>query len=133
MSWETSLFTHIDYNRKTYNSHSEVLDDLESCEREIRYFKDQLQTLVACTEPRKIMEEDADPLTWMSTTFRSIMDDLEECYYEKFKLELLSNNWDKCHNEKGLAISPPDDVHWDSSFLDGDFVNTDKHPKANEL
>lgn len=132
MGWETNLFTNIRYNRKTYNSLYEVQDDIKECERLISYFKNQLQTLAACTEPKKIMDEDSDPLTWVSTTVDRILEDLEEAYEEKFKLRILEDSWDECHNKDGLAISPPKDIHWNTSYLDGDFINTDKNPKANE-
>ncbi len=126
MSWETRLFTNISYNRKTYNSIYEVDADIEACDRMIKYCKDQLLTLAVCTEPKKMIDSDTDVLTWISTTVNNILEDLEEEYVTKFKLEILKSSWNECHNVDGLAISPPDNIHWNTSFLDGDFVKTDK-------
>ena len=75
------------------------------------------------------MKEDnvSDTFEWIGSKLSCYFKELEECYYEKFTLELLLENWDKCHNEEGLAIPPPDDMEYDTAYLDGDYIETTKN------
>lgn len=81
------------------------------------------------TEPRKYCDEETqNPYYMVVNEFQDAMNNLEEAMYDKFKLELLLDNWDDCHNKEGLAIDPPEDIHYDTAFLSGDFVKTVKYP-----
>ena len=85
------------------------------------------------TEPSKFCPEDYDPLIWMHNEFQDSIDLIEEYLVELYKLNLLLSNWDSCHDESGLAINPPDEITWETAFLDGDFVKTIKYPNANDI
>jgi len=63
------------------------------------------------------------------------MEEIEEYQYDNWKLQLLLDDWENCHNEEGLAIEiPDDDWFYDSksyhskAYFEGDFVYTDRHP-----
>lgn len=84
------------------------------------------------TEPSKFSEKDEDPYCWLINTFNSNLELLEEYTIELYKLNLLLSNWDACHTKEGLAIDPPEGVHYDSAFLSGDFVNSIKYPDSNK-
>ena len=129
MGWSTNLFCNINFHKKTYNSIYEVESEIEFLEKCIETCKNEIQNLVMITEPKKFCEEDQDPMGWMIGIYRDDMELLEEYTIELYKLRLLYNNWDKCHDDKGLAINLPENIHYDSAFLDGNFIKTIKHPE----
>jgi hypothetical protein len=61
------------------------------------------------------------------------MEALDDLYYDKTKLEFLIDNWDNCHNEEGLGINPPDEIEWNTAYIDGDFVRTIKYPTEESM
>ena len=127
MGWETTLTTHLRFNRKTYNHYYEVENDLDEV-REIinRQWKD-MRSLAYMTEPKKFCEEEETPVMFIEQSLRDIQEILEEYIVEEYKLRCLLEDWDKCHDkETGRAIPDPEGVSWDSAFLDGDFVETTK-------
>lgn len=131
MGWATDLYCNITFNRKTYNTIYEVQNDIDELKEQIRICKNELQSLVYITEPEKFYDKSSytSPMDWINTSFQENMEALEEYYIELYKLELLEENWNHCHTKEGLAIPHPDNIHWDSAFLDGDFVNTIKNNK----
>ena len=133
MGWSTELFCNISFNRETFNSKIEVQDKIEETKTYIQNAKDHLRDLLMMTEPGKFCPENYDPLIWMHNEFRDSMDLIEEYLVELYKLNLLLSNWDSCHDESGLAINPPDEITWETAFLDGDFVKTIKYPNANDI
>lgn len=133
MGWSTSLFCNVEFNRETYNSLYEVQDKLDEVNKGIKSCESTLRDLVVCQNPSIFVDKDSQdsPYWTMIRTFEENMELLEEYYIEKYKLLLLIDNWDNCHNKEGLAINTPDNVKWDSAFLEGDFVRTVKNPDAN--
>lgn len=129
MGWSTELFCNISFNRKSYNSLYEVESDIDELKKEIGTCKDSLQSLVFMTEPDKFYnkEEYDSALSWVRSEYDNNMSLLEELQYELFKLEYLRDNWKNCHNDEGLAIPTPDDIKWDTAYLEGDFVRTTKN------
>ena len=124
MGWETNLMVHLRYNRKSYQSRYEVERDLEDVNDMIKYHSNKLQSLAMMTEPKKFMEEDADPLQWISNEVRDSLEELEEYYIDKYKLEMLLEYWDKCHTKEDEPIHAPEGVGWDDAYIDGDFILT---------
>lgn len=133
MGWSTNLFCNIEFNRETFNNKYSVLDKIDDLKRQINVCKEEIKSLVYMTEPKKFCPEDCDPITWINISIREQFEFLEEYTIELYKLELLLENWDTCHNEEGLAIDYPENIHWDSAFLEGDFINSVKRPNANQL
>lgn len=129
MGWATYLWTDITYNRQTYNSKSEVYSSLDEENNMIKYLEQKLKDLAVMTEPKKFCPEEDDPLAWVMNSVKETLEELEESYIERFKLDLLLENWDKCHNEEGYAIERPENVSWDASYLEGDFI---EHGKEEE-
>lgn len=126
MSWETTLFTSIRFNRKTYDSRYEVESDLDELNKCIKNAEQELTSLALITEPEKFFNKDEESdLMWTITQrVRDTLELLEEQYVERNDLTRLLDVWDDCHNENGLAIPCPDNVQWNSSFLEGDFIKT---------
>lgn len=139
MGWSTDLFCNISFNKKTYNSLYEVENDIEECKSMIQLYTDKLRSYALMTDPRKMLNcEDCegnpiDPIDFINTEFNRIIEEMDDYKHDLFKLEYLSDNWSACHNDKGLAINPPENVHWDSAFLDGDFVRTEKYPNGDSI
>ena len=124
MGWETNLMVHLRYNRKSYQSKYEVERDLEDVNDMIKYHSNKLYSLAMMTEPKKFMEEDADPLQWISNEVRDSLEELEEYYIDKYKLEMLIEYWDKCHTKEDEPIHAPESIGWDDAYIDGDFILT---------
>lgn len=124
MSFETSLFCRITFNRKTYNSIYDVESDIEDIKDSINNIKNNILSLVLITEPKKYCTEDEDTISYMTKRVKDNLDNLEELYLELNDLYHLKDNWEDCHNDKGLAIPLPDNIDYDSAFLEGDFIRT---------
>lgn len=135
MSWSTELFCNISFNRKTYNTKYEVETDLEELDKNIENCKRELRDLAIMTEPEKFYDKEdyTSPYDFVSRNLEENLELLEEFHVEKWKLEILLNNWDKCHNKEGLAIDPPNEISWDTAYLHGDFVNSVKYPDPNKI
>lgn len=135
MSWSTELFCNISYNRETFNSKYEVEDKLNTVNRYINDCKKVLRDLAIMTEPNKFFNDnpDSDPYNQITINFEDTIELLEEYYIEKYKLLLLLDNWENCHNKEGLAIYPPDNIDWNTAYLHGDFVKSTKYPTDKDL
>lgn len=133
MSWSTELFCNLSFSRETFNSKEEVQERINEVSTYLQIAKDNLRNMIMMTEPQKFCPENYDPFIWMSNECKDSLEDIEEYSIELYKLRTLEYYWDKCHNEEGLAIDPPEDVHWDSAFLTGDFIKSVKHPNANSI
>ena len=128
MGWASVLFCNINFNKETYNSKYEVENRIEELKDSIKNAKEIIKNLVVMTEPKKFCPEDNDPLFWMQHTADEWIEILEEDTIELYKLNLLLDNWENCHNREGLAIYPPDFIHFDTAFLSGDFIKSTKYP-----
>ena len=129
MSWSTELFCNISFDRETFNTKNEVLNRIDEVKKTIDIIKSYIKNLVMITEPKKFIDDEYDPIMYLTNECENNFEELEECNKELYKLNLLLDNWDYCHNEEGLAIYPPEEV---TAYLHGDFVNSTKYPNINE-
>jgi hypothetical protein len=132
MSQSTRLFTTINFAGKTYNSLNEVRVELQDIEKRIEDMKSNLRVLAYMTEPNKMKPEEATVSEYLDANVNHLYTEFEDLLVKRYKLEMLLEEWDKCHNNEGLGINPPDDVKY-KSFIDGDFVYTVKHPTNESL
>ena len=132
MSQSTRLFTTINFAGKTYNYLDDVRVELQDIETRIAEIKSNLRVLAYMTEPNKMKPEDATASEYLDANVNYLYTEFEELFVKRYKLEMLIEEWDKCHNNEGLGINPPDDVKY-KSFIDGDFVYTEKHPTNESL
>ena len=132
MSQSTRLFTTINFAGKTYNSLIEVRIELQDIEIRINDLKSNLRVLAYMTEPNKMKPEDATVSEYLDANVNYLYTEFEELFVKRYKLEMLLDEWDKCHNNEGLGINPPDEIKY-RSFIDGDFVYTEKHPTNESL
>lgn len=130
MGWSTELFCNISFNRETFNDKYLVEDRISDLNKMINHCKQELRDLVMITEPQKFLDiqEGSNVMLELNALVRDNFELLEEYYIERYKLELLLDNWKECHDENGLAIEPPEGITWKTAFLDGDFIKTNKHP-----
>lgn len=124
MSWETRLYTSIHYNRKTYETLGQVQSDIQDCEDGIARCKKRLMELAIITEPAKFAGEDADPLTWMENEVEEQVELLTEYQTELTDLYKLEEAWDRCHTSDGEPIHEPEDMAWNTAYINGDFILT---------
>lgn len=127
MSQSTRLFTTINFLGKTYNSINDVNVDLRDVEARINDLKSNLRVLAYMTEPNKMKPEDVTVSEYLDENVNYLYSELEELFIKRYKLEILLEEWDNCHNDKGLGKNPPEIIK-NKSFIDGDFVYTVKHP-----
>lgn len=132
MSQSTRLFTTINFAGKTYNSINDVRIELQDTEIRINDLKSNLRVLAYMTEPNKMKPEEVSVSEYLDANVNYLYTEFEELFVKRYKLEMLIEEWDKCHNNEGLGINPPDDVKY-KSFIDGDFVYTEKHPTKESL
>lgn len=135
MGWSTDLFCNLTYNRQTFNSLSDVEDKIAELTKMIKFNEGVLKELAVITEPKKLfhLEEGEDPIDKIRRMVMDSLEELEEDYIERWKLEILKDNWRNCHNEDGLAINPPENISWGTAFLDGDFIRTVENPDSDNI
>ena len=133
MSWSTELFCNVSYNRETFNSKYEVEDKISELDKNIESCKKTIRDMALMTEPSKFISNDENPYYFVIEQVEDNLELLEEYTIERWKLSLLLENWDNCHNEEGLAIYPPDEINWDTAYLHGDFVHSTKYPTSKDL
>ncbi len=135
MGWSTELFCNISYNRKTFNSRLEVEDEISDLDKRIESSKKVLRDMALMTEPSKFMDKDSDttPYYFVTEQVEDSLELLEEYMIERYKLSVLLDNWNNCHNKEGLAIYPPDNVDGNTAYLRGDFVRSTKYPTNKDL
>lgn len=135
MSWSTELFCNLSFNRETFNSKFEVEDKIKELDECINTCKKELRDMALMTEPSKFMgkEDESDPYLFVTSKVEDSLELLEEYTIERYKLCVLLENWENCHNEEGLAIYPPDGINWDTAYLHGDFVHSTKYPTDKDL
>lgn len=135
MSWSTELFCNVSFNRETFDSRGEVEDRISELDRNIETCKKVIRDMALMTEPSKFISKDSDesPYYFVTEQVEDNLELLEEYTVERWKLSLLLENWNNCHNEEGLAIYPPDGVNGDTAYLHGDFVRSTKYPTNESL
>lgn len=132
MSQSTKLYTSLRFPYKSYNDIYEVNDDLNEVNERIRLFENHLRTLVFMTEPQKFKEADESSESYLTRAYNETIESLSDLYVDRFKLEKLVDEWDACHNKHGQGINPPEEIKY-KSYIDGDFVYTEKHPTKESL
>ena len=137
MGWSTELFCNISFNRKTYNSLGEVESDIEETKDILQRYKDKIKAYAVMTEPDKMIKFDDESydnlLSQVNDEVSDMLKEMEEYYYELIKLEYLRDNWDNCHTKEGLAINAPEEITWETAYLDGDFIKGTKNNNQNEV
>ena len=137
MGWSTELFCNISFNRKTYNSLGEVESDIEEMKDILQRYKDKIKAYAVMTEPDKMIKFDDESydnlLSQVNDEVSDMLEEMEEYYYELIKLEYLRDNWDNCHTKEGLAINAPEEITWETAYLDGDFIKGTKNNNQNEV
>ena len=132
MGWSTELFCNISFNRKSYNSLSEVGDDIETAKKIIQLYKDKIRAYAVMTEPDKMVKFDDERydnlLMQIDGEVSDMLEEMEEYYDELFRLQYLWENWEHCHTKDGLAINAPKEITWETAYLDGDFVKSANNP-----
>lgn len=130
MGWSTELFCNITFNRETFNSKYEVEDKIKELDECIKVSANTIRDLVIMTEPDKMFKatEETDTYSALINEYETQMGLLEDYIIEKHMLSILLDKWDECHNKDGLAIDPPDNIHWNTAYLSGDFVKSVKYP-----
>jgi hypothetical protein len=123
MGWATYLMCTIEFHKETYRTKYEVEEAIEESKRIIQICKDDLYSLCMITEPNKFCPEENDPITWIRNEFKDNIELLEGESYKLLTLELLYDNWDKCHDKDGNAIVPTDKDWWNKAYCGGDFIN----------
>lgn len=134
MGWETRLTTTLYFNRQTYDSLYKVENALEETNNMISYFENKLKNLATITEPKKFCEDDQDPLWWVQNETKEALEELEELYIDRFKLQCLKDGWKSCHTENDEPIHPPKEFcngeYGECSYIDGDFILTKAEEEA---
>ena len=137
MGWSTELFCNISFNRKTYNSLGEVESDIEEIKDILQRYKDKIKAYAVMTEPDKMIKFDDESydnlLSQVNDEVSDMLEEMEEYYYELIKLKYLRNNWNNCHTKEGLAINAPEEITWETAYLDGDFIKGTKNNNQNEV
>ena len=131
MSWGTSLYSEIYFDRMTLDSKSKVEECLEKVQGDLLYCRSRIKTLVLMTEPNKFF---TDPTQDLIITLNNEVDELLEWYDDlvvlERKLQQLLFEWDELVDENGKVImhsvsvdgSEPSD-HYVKPILIGDFIN----------
>lgn len=123
MGWGTYLVTSMYFSRDTFKNKHQVEEELKSVRNKITSYKDRLKSLAIMTEPQKFCPEDCSPLEWIEDQINDIFTELEWEYTKDYKLTMLLDAWDKCHDNDGNAIVPPKPFKvWDMDFCGGDFI-----------
>lgn len=125
MGFGMYLMTTLYYNRESYKTKWEVEREIQDLKEDIERYKTSINNLVMITEPKKfITDENTDPVWWLTNEYKEYMELLEESQYKLWKLELLYEEWDKCHDKEDNCIVPPKEVDkwWDAAFCGGDYL-----------
>ena len=122
MGWATYLTTTIEYYKETYKTKFEVEEAIEESKKLIEVCEKDLYSYAIMTEPQKFCPEENDPIIWLRNEIEDNIELIKDETIKLYKLELLLEEWDKCHNKEGKAIKSKDDKLWDKAYLDGDFI-----------
>jgi hypothetical protein len=123
MGWGTTLYTSLYFSRETFRTKYEVESALNDAKKMRDLYKDKIKAMVYMTEPNKYYSnEEGDILEQVQNDLDIQFNELDDYNYEIYKLELLLEEWDKCHNKDGKAICPPEDMPYDTCYLHGGFI-----------
>lgn len=130
MGYCTELFCNVYFHNETFNHISQVDSRIDEVKKDMQDAENRLAQLVFMTEPNKFYTE-GDVMYQIENDVRECIDVIKANQYELVKLEILKENWEYCHNDKGLAISPPENISYDTAYLDGDYIRSTRNPDGN--
>lgn len=128
MGYSTDLWCWLTFYGKSYDTKGQAQEDLDYIKSTIEGYKDKLRAFAVMTEPKKLLKckdienDDMDPLEYIDIEMNTIFRELEEAYIDEYKLEVLIDNWEYCHDKKGKPIKPPKNYNIDTCFIDGDYI-----------
>lgn len=124
MGFGTTLFTSVYFSRQTFRHKSDVIEALEEVKQLKKSAIDRIRQLTFMTEPRKFFPiEEEDMMSCVQLELDKCLEELDECNYDIVTLQMLLDEWEKCHDKDGRAICTPKDMEWDASYLEGDFLD----------
>lgn len=129
MSFGTYLFCELYFNRETYETKEQVQSELNNINAYIKDLEGKLLNYGVMTEPDKFIKREEDDVNLMDlvqSEINAIIGQLEESYIDRYRLNLLLDNWDSCHTPDGKAITPKFDESKYTAFMSGDFVPSDR-------
>ena len=133
MGWGTYLVTPMYFSKETYKTKYEVEKALNEVKETISHCKARLKNFAIMTEPQKFCPEDMDPMSWIESEVEEILEALEWAYTDDYKLTMLLDRWDDCHDKNGNAIIPPKPYKlWRMNFCGGDFIK-EVYPDGTEV
>lgn len=121
---QTILYTKIHFEGETFNYRWEVENKLRAVQEAYQQAKDTLRDLVFMTDPQKYftdLEEGETIYSKVQELFDACMHTLKVTQWDIDNYETLLADWDKCHNENGVAIFPPKDHKYHYMF--GDYID----------
>ena len=94
MGWQTDVITQLVFNRETYNSPYDILNDKRANEEKIHEITEEL-SIMATSRPEDLLlhNEDMD-LFSLHRQVKDKLEVLEECIIDNYKLECLKENFD---------------------------------------
>lgn len=123
MSYSTDLWCCISFLRRTYKTKEDVQEDLDEARNNIRTAKETITKLVYMTEPNKFFNfSNKSAMELVNFELLSAFASLEEAQAEEFRLTILLDEWENCHDENGKAIQPPDNIDCMTAFISGDYL-----------
>ena len=123
MSYSTDLWCCISFLRKTYKTKEDVQEDLDEARNNIRAAKETITKLVYMTEPNKFFNlSGKSTMGLVDFELQSAFASLEESQAEEFRLMILLDEWENCHDSNGKAIQPPDNIDCMTAFISGDYL-----------
>ena len=99
MGWQTDVITQLVFNRKTYNSPYDILNDKRANEEKIHEITEEL-SIMATSRPEDLLlhNEDMD-LFSLHRQVKDKLEVLEECIIDNYKLECLKENFNLRHGD----------------------------------
>lgn len=125
MGWGTYLITPMYFSKENYKTKYDVEKSLNEIREIIENYKMRLFQFATMTDPKKFCPDDyASPLQWIEEEMSEIFRELEFAYTDEYKLTILLDAWDRCHNSEGKAIVPNEPLKiWDMDYCGGDFID----------
>ena len=94
MGWQTDVITQLVFNKETYNSQYEILDEIRENEKIVQNITEELSVMTTSRpEDLLIHNEDMD-LLGLQREVKNKLELFEECVIDKYKLECLRENFD---------------------------------------
>ena len=125
MGFGTTLYTGIYFHDENYDNVIDVQNRINEVKAIINNYKERMKMYAVCTEPKKFFKDEKDIFLAIHNKIDEYFEILEEYYIELYKLELLLNKWESCHDkETGYGKLPdPEQKLFSKSFIRGDFIN----------